>query len=59
MVTEAATWTKNNDYHLKCSDREILLSESAWLNDNLTDSALKLICKSLGTLASWQSILKC
>ena len=57
MVTEAATWIKNNDYHLKYSDREILLSESAWLNDNLMDSAQKLICKSLGNLASWQSVL--
>ena len=48
---------KNNDYHLKYSDREILLSESAWFNDNLMDSAQKLICKSLRNLASWQSVL--
>ena len=43
MVTEAATWIKNNDYHLKYSDREILLSESAWVNNNLMDSAQKHI----------------
>ena len=43
MVTEAATWIKNNDYHLKYSDREILLSESTWVNNNLMDSAQKHI----------------
>ena len=32
-------------------------SESAWLNNNLMDSAQKLIYKSLGNLTSWQSIL--
>ena len=32
-------------------------SESAWLNNNLRDSAQKLIYKSLGKLTSWQSIL--
>ena len=57
MVTEAATWIKNNDFHLKYSDRKILLSESAWLNDNLMDSAQKTTCKSRGNLASWQSVL--
>ena len=57
MVTEAATWLTNNVYHLKYSDRKILLSESAWLNDNLMDSAQKLICKSFGNLASWQPVL--
>ena len=57
MVTETATWKKNNDYHLKYSDREILLIESAWLNDNLICSAQNLIYKSLGNLASWQSTL--
>ena len=48
---------KNNDRNLKYSDREILLGESTWLNDNLLDSAQKLIRKSLGNLASWQSVL--
>ena len=57
MVAEAATWIKNNDRNLKYSDREILLGESTWLNDNLLDSAQKLIRKSLGNLASWQSVL--
>ena len=52
MVAEAATWIKNNDRNLKYSDREILLGESTWLNDNLLDSAQKLIRKSLGNLAS-------
>ena len=40
MVNEAAIWIKNNDYHLKYSDREILFGESAWLNDNLMDSTI-------------------
>ena len=57
MVTEAVTWITNNVYHLKYSDRKILLSESAWLNDNLMDPAQKLICKSFGNLASWQPVL--
>ena len=52
---------KNDDFkysdHLKYSDREISLSESAWLKDNLMYSAQNLICKSLGNLASWQSAL--
>ena len=43
MVTEAATWMKNNDYHLLYSDREILFSESVWVNKNLMDSAQKHI----------------
>ena len=57
MVTEAATWIKNNDYNLTYSDREIILSESAWWKDNLMASAQRLICKSVGNLASWQSFL--
>ena len=57
MVTAAAKGLKNNDNHLKYSDREILLSERAWLNDNSMDSAQKLICKLLGNLGSWQPIL--
>ena len=57
MLTELATLIKNDNYHLKYSDREIPLSESAWLNDNSMDSAQKLICKSLGNLALWQSVL--
>ena len=50
MVTEAATWIKNNDYHLEIRQR-ILLSEIAWLNDNSMESAQKLICKLLSNLA--------
>ena len=50
MVTEAATWIKNNDYHLEIRQR-ILLSEIAWLNDNSMESAQKLIYKLLSNLA--------
>ena len=56
MVTDAATWIKNNDYHLEIRQR-ILLSEIAWLNDNSMESAQKLICKLLSNLALWQSAL--
>ena len=45
MVTAVAKGLKSNDNHLKYSDREILLSERAWSNDNLMDSAQKPICK--------------
>ena len=57
IVTAAAKGLKNNDNHLKYSDREILLSERAWSNDNLMDSAQKPIFKLLGNLGSWQPIL--
>ena len=41
MVTEAATWIKNNDYHLKYSNREILLSESILLNGKFNELCTK------------------
>ena len=37
IVTAAAKGLKNNDNHWKYADREILLSERAWSNDNLMD----------------------
>ena len=49
MVTESATWIKNSDYHLRYSEREILLKERAWLNDNLMDSAQNLSANYLVT----------
>ena len=50
MATESATWIKNSDYHLRYSEREILLKERAWLNDNLMDSAQNL---SANYLVTW------
>ena len=31
-------------------DKNILISENAWLNDNLMDAAQVLICKAFGVL---------
>ena len=45
MVTEVATWRKNNDYHLKYSDREILLRESAWLNGLIVINEIRQILR--------------
>lgn len=57
MDIVAETWIKNNTYHLKFSDSDITLSVTGWFNDSLMDAAQTLICKSLGCLESWQSIL--
>ena len=51
-------WLKNELYNLKVEDKNILISENAWLNDNLMDAAQVLICKALG-VKSYQSFLNC
>ena len=50
-------WLRNELYFLKEADRLILLSENEWLTDNIMDAAQKLICKQLGALDSYQSVL--
>ena len=50
-------WLQNDMYNLMFDDKEILLSPSAWLNDNIMDTAQKLICKQLGDDAGYQSVL--
>ena len=48
MVTEAAIWIKNNDYHLNYSDRKILLS--AWLNGLIL---VNKFCEKTWILQNW------
>ena len=54
-----AIWIKNELYELKESDKEILEGSDCWLNDNLMDAGQKLICKALGSLETYQSVLNC
>lgn len=56
--SESNFWLKNELYNLKVEDKIILISESAWLNDNIMDAAQVLICKALG-VKSYQSVLNC
>ena len=41
-------WVKNDSYFLKNEEKDILLSQNTWLNDNIMDAAQILICKELG-----------
>ena len=50
-------WLRNDLYFLKQEDEQILLSNNAWLNDRIMDAAQKLICKEIGTMDSYQSVL--
>ena len=52
-------WLNNDNYRLTISDRELLESPNGLLNDQLMDAGQKLICKALGTLESYQSVLNC
>ena len=54
-----AIWIKNELYVLKESDKEILEGSNCWLNDNVMDAGQKLICKALGSLETYQSVLNC
>ena len=53
------TWINNELYELKESDKEILEGSDCWLNNNLIDAGQKLICKTLGSLETYQSVLNC
>ena len=53
------TWINNELYELKESDKEILEGSDCWLNNNLIDAGQKLICKTLGSLETYQSVLDC
>ena len=48
MEIVAETWIKNNIYHLKFSDRDILLRVTDWPNDSIMDAAPKLILQITG-----------
>ena len=50
-------WLRNDLYFLKQEDEQILLSNNAWLNDRIMDVAQRLICKEIGTMDSYQSVL--
>ena len=49
-------WVKNDKYNLTKEEKDILLDDRSWLNDNLMDAAQKLICKSLDNLECYQSV---
>ena len=50
---------KNELYELTVADKEILESKDGWLNNNLMDAGQQLICKALGSLETYQSVLNC
>ena len=50
-------WLRNDLYFLKQEGEQILLSNNASLNDRTMDAAQKLICKEIGTMDSYQSVL--
>ena len=50
-------WVKNDQCNLTKEEKDILLDDRSWLNDNLMDAAQKLICKSLDNLECYQSVL--
>ena len=52
-------WLNNVYYRLTSADRELLESPDGLLNDQLMDAGQKLICKALGSLESYQSVLNC
>ena len=53
-------WMNKELYKLKESDKkEILEGSDCWLNNNLMDEGQKLICKTLGSLETYQSVLNC
>ena len=52
-----SSWLKNDLYDLTDAHREILESKDGWLNDNLMDAGQQLICKTLGSLETYQLVL--
>ena len=50
-------WLRNDLYFLKQEDQQILLSNNVWLNDRIMDATQKLVCKEIGTMDSYQSVL--
>ena len=50
-------WLETADYLLTEKEKNILLSDTEWFNDNIMDAAQKQICKALGSLESYQSVL--
>ena len=52
-------WLKNDLYKFKIEDKRILQSTDGCLKDRIMDAAQKLICKTLGTEDTYQSVLNC
>ena len=50
-------WLQNEFYYLKNEDKNILMTKDAWLHDRIMKAAQKLICKALGKIDSFQSVL--
>ena len=50
-------WLETGYCILTVKEKKILLSDTEWLNNNVMDAAQKLICKALGRLESYQSVL--
>ena len=55
----ATSWLKMELFEHTEADMEILESKDGWLNDNLMDTGEQLICKVLGRLETYQSVLNC
>ena len=56
-MSRSKTWIKNDHYHLKEEDKDILQKKDEWLYDNLMDAAQKLICQVTGKIECYQSVL--
>ena len=54
-----SSWLKNELYETTEANREILEVKDGWLNDNLMDAGQHLICMTLGSLETYQSVLNC
>ena len=57
MSGDPKVWFETGNYILTVKEKNIL-SNTEKLNDNLMDASQKLICKELGRLESYQSVLK-
>ena len=54
-----SSWLKNELYELRKADREILESKDGSLKDNLMHAGQQLLCKAVGSLKTYQSVLNC
>ena len=50
-------WLETENSILTVKENKILLSDTEWLNNNIMDVTQQLICKALGRLESYQSVL--
>ena len=57
VSNDQKVWLETDNYTFTVKEKKILLRDTEWLNDNITDPAQKLICKALGRLESHQSVL--